>query len=45
VTSGFGHGKTEAVAAWRCKTAGKVESLFFEFDEYIATNGSVLKVR
>jgi hypothetical protein len=38
VTSGFGNGKTEAVAAWRRKTAGKVESLVFEFDEYIATN-------
>lgn len=38
ITSGFGNGKTEAVAAWRRKTAGKVESLVFEFDEYIGCN-------
>jgi DNA transposition AAA+ family ATPase len=38
VTSGFGNGKTEAVAAWRRKTAGKVESLVFEMDEYIGCN-------
>jgi DNA transposition AAA+ family ATPase len=38
VTTGFGNGKTEAVAAWRRKTAGKVESLVFELDEYIGCN-------
>jgi DNA transposition AAA+ family ATPase len=38
VTSGFGNGKTEAVAAWRRKTAGKVESLVLELDEYIGCN-------
>ena len=38
VTSGFGNGKTEAVAAWRRKTVGKVESLVLELDEYIGCN-------
>jgi DNA transposition AAA+ family ATPase len=38
VTSDFGNGKTEAVAAWRRKTAGKVESLVYEMDEYIGCN-------
>src|ERR1019366_5770926 len=34
VTSAFGNGKTEAIREWRRKTAGKVESLVFEFDEF-----------
>ncbi len=38
VTAEFGAGKTEAVKAWRRKTAGKVESVVFEFDEFSSTN-------
>jgi DNA transposition AAA+ family ATPase len=38
VTADFGVGKTEAVKAWRRKTAGKVESVVFEFDEFSSTN-------
>ena len=35
-TADFGVGKTEAVREWRRRTAGKVESLVFEFDEFSA---------
>ena len=38
VTSGFGNGKTEAVKEWRRRTAGKVESVVFEFDEFSSCN-------
>ena len=38
VTSNFGNGKTEAVHAWRRKTAGQVESLVFELNEYSGCN-------
>jgi hypothetical protein len=34
ITSAFGTGKTEAVKEWRRRTAGKVESIVFEFDEF-----------
>jgi len=38
VTADFGVGKTEAVKEWRRRTAGKVESLVFEFDEFSTCN-------
>jgi len=38
VTADFGVGKTEAVKAWRRRTAGKVDSTVFEFDEFSSTN-------
>jgi len=38
ITSPFGTGKTEAVAAWRRKTVGRVDSLVVEMDEYIGCN-------
>jgi len=38
VTADFGVGKTEAVREWRRRTAGKVESLVFEFDEFSRCN-------
>ena len=38
VTADFGVGKTEAIKAWRRETAGKVESVVFEFDEFSSTN-------
>lgn len=38
ITADFGVGKTEAVKAWRRATAGKVESVVFEFDEFSSTN-------
>jgi len=38
ITADFGVGKTEAVKAWRRETAGKVESIVFEFDEFSSTN-------
>jgi DNA transposition AAA+ family ATPase len=38
ITSGFGNGKTEAVAAWRRKTVGQVQSLVFEFSEFSGCN-------
>jgi hypothetical protein len=34
VSSDFGTGKTEAVKEWRRRTAGKIESIVFEFDEF-----------
>jgi hypothetical protein len=34
ITANFGTGKTEAVKEWRRRTAGKVESIVFEFDEF-----------
>jgi hypothetical protein len=38
ITADFGVGKTEAVKAYRRKTAGKVESVVFEFDEFSSHN-------
>jgi DNA transposition AAA+ family ATPase len=38
ITADFGVGKTEAVKAWRRATAGKVESVVFEFDDFSAHN-------
>lgn len=38
VTADFGVGKTEAVAEWRRKHAGKIESVVFEFDEFSSSN-------
>ena len=38
VTADFGVGKTEAVKEWRRRTAGKVESSVFEFDEFSTCN-------
>jgi DNA transposition AAA+ family ATPase len=38
VTADFGVGKTEAVREWRRRTAGKVESTMFEFDEFSSCN-------
>ena len=38
ITAEFGVGKTRAVADWRRRHAGKVESVFFEFDEFSSTN-------
>lgn len=38
VTADFGVGKTEAVKEWRRRTAGKIESLVFEFDEFSTCN-------
>jgi len=38
VTADFGVGKTEAVREWRRRTAGKVESVVFEFDEFSSCN-------
>jgi hypothetical protein len=38
VTSDFGNGKTEAVNAWRRRTAGKAESVVFELDEFSGCN-------
>ena len=38
VTADFGVGKTEAVGAWRRRTADKVESVFLEMDEFVAHN-------
>jgi DNA transposition AAA+ family ATPase len=38
VTADFGVGKTEAVKEWRRRTAGKVESVVFEFDEFSSCN-------
>jgi DNA transposition AAA+ family ATPase len=38
VTADYGCGKTEAVAAWRRSTAGSIESMVFEFDEFSASN-------
>ena len=38
ITADFGVGKTEAVKAWRSATAGKVESVVFEFDDFSAHN-------
>jgi hypothetical protein len=37
-TADFGAGKTEAVKDWRRTTAGKVESVVFEFDEFSSHN-------
>ena len=34
VTGTFGVGKSEAARAWRRKTAGKIDSLVFEFSEF-----------
>jgi hypothetical protein len=38
ITSSFGNGKTEAVKEWRRRTAGKIESIFFEFDSFSSCN-------
>jgi len=38
VTADYGCGKTEAVAAWRRATAGAIESMVFEFDEFSSSN-------
>ncbi|MBZ5586475.1 MAG: hypothetical protein LAQ30_30675, partial [Acidobacteriia bacterium] len=38
ITADFGVGKTEAVKEWRRRTAGKVESIVFEFDEFSCCN-------
>jgi len=38
ITADYGVGKSEAIKAWRRKTAGKVESVVFEFDEFSSTN-------
>jgi DNA transposition AAA+ family ATPase len=38
ITADFGVGKTEGVKDWRRRTAGKVESVVFEFDEFSSTN-------
>jgi DNA transposition AAA+ family ATPase len=38
VTADFGCGKSEAVKEWRRRTAGKVESLVYEFEEFSACN-------
>jgi DNA transposition AAA+ family ATPase len=38
VTADFGTGKTEAVKEWRRRTAGKVQSVVFEFDEFSCCN-------
>jgi DNA transposition AAA+ family ATPase len=38
ITADFGVGKTEAVKGWRRRTAGRVESAVFEFDEFSSTN-------
>jgi DNA transposition AAA+ family ATPase len=38
ITADFGVGKTEAVKDWRRRTAGKIESVVFEFDEFSSTN-------
>ncbi len=38
ITADYGCGKTEAVKVWRQKTARKVESVVFEFDEFSSTN-------
>lgn len=38
VSGAFGVGKSEAVKAWRRKTSGRVDSLIFEFDEFIGCN-------
>jgi DNA transposition AAA+ family ATPase len=38
ITADFGVGKTEAVKAWRKRTARKVDSVSFEFCEFTAAN-------
>jgi DNA transposition AAA+ family ATPase len=38
VTGSYGTGKTEAVKAWRRRTAGRVESLLLELNEYNGCN-------
>jgi DNA transposition AAA+ family ATPase len=38
ITAGFGCGKTEAVAAWRCKGGRYIETLVYEFDEFSSHN-------
>ena len=37
-TGDYGVGKSEAARAWRRKTGARVDSLIFEFDEYIGCN-------
>jgi len=37
-TADYGAGKTEAVREWQRRTAGKIVSNYFEFDEFAATN-------
>jgi DNA transposition AAA+ family ATPase len=37
-TAAYGAGKTEAVREWQRRTAGKVVSNYFEFDEFASTN-------
>jgi DNA transposition AAA+ family ATPase len=38
ITADFGCGKSESVKEWRRRTAGKLESLVFEFDEFSTRN-------
>lgn len=38
VSADFGVGKTEAVREWRRRTAGKIDSVDFEFDDFVAAN-------
>jgi DNA transposition AAA+ family ATPase len=38
VTGDFGTGKSEAVKAWRRKSSRRVDSLIFEFNEFIGCN-------
>jgi hypothetical protein len=38
VSADFGVGKTEAVKEWRRRTAGSIESMTFEFDEFSRAN-------
>lgn len=38
ITGDFGVGKSEALKAWRRKSAGRAESLIFEFDEFVGCN-------
>jgi hypothetical protein len=38
VTADYGVGKTDAVKEWRRRTASKIDSVSFEFDEFTAAN-------